>query len=101
MHQLVREQSLPSVGCRCVLSGAKHQMMADGVGVRTYGTRALGRTRISVHANAAEVVAETLLHQSACRALERLAGRLQNLVYDRRRAGNVVLVRASSLELLV
>ena len=67
------EQPLPGCVMRPVLAGPKHDICANGVGARVDGMRRRAGACVCMHANMAEIVAETRFHSASGRHVERLA----------------------------
>jgi len=67
------------------------------VSQRIHRPRRLGSYPVGMHPHPAEVVAEARLHESARVRVERLAGRAQHLVHDRRHRGSLRLARGMAL----
>jgi len=84
MNQLVREDTTSRTCSRSIVTLSEYNITPNCVRQRVHRACRLRRLRVSVHSHLAEVVAETRLEERAGRTIERLAGRAQHFMYNRR-----------------
>lgn len=70
--KLVCEQPAPGGVVRCKRACAENNVTPDGVGARVDRTSGSVRAVVGMHANAAEIMPKTPLHESTCGYVERL-----------------------------
>src|SRR5690349_19924028 len=73
---------IAAIGVWRILPRTKHYIMAHCVSESANGAGRLCRPSIEMHAYAAEVVTETRLQPGTCFRIERLSGRVQDVVND-------------------
>src|ERR1700728_2316158 len=84
VEQLMRHQPTSFAGSRRVAAVGECEMIAHRVCHGVDGARRFRRERIGMHAHVAEVVAKARLEERSRVSIERLTGRTQNLIHDRR-----------------
>jgi hypothetical protein len=80
------DQALPAQRTWREQPRAEYDMIARRVGIGAYRFCGLRRSRIRVHANLAEIMSETPLHECTRSHVERSARRRQHMAHKRRGA---------------
>ena len=101
MDQLVGQQSFSRLGSRRILVRSKHHITPHRVGEGVHCSRRLRIPGTRVHTHVTEVTPEARLHQGADFRIERLPGRAQHLVNDRRHASRLCPLPFFSLQALL
>jgi hypothetical protein len=84
MDQFVGNQLTPTFRRGSIVSHAKDEVLADGVGIGGNGVSTGGCLGICVHPDTAEVVSEARLDKCARSSIKRLPRRAQHVVDDGR-----------------
>src|SRR5438132_7114482 len=82
-------------------AAAECDVTANGPGARSDFRGRLRGARIGVNADPTEVVTEARLHEGTGGAIQRLTGRAQHIVHDRRRATVSRSIGRSAFQLLL
>src|SRR4051812_22394656 len=85
MYQLVRKELLTFHCSRRIFARAKYNMIPNGVCTGVHCARRIPSSAVGMYSHSAEVASEPGLEIGAARYVERLAGRAQHLVHERRR----------------
>src|SRR5579863_2713574 len=97
MRKLMAEKTLSRRGMRLVFSLGKNQVLAECISTRIQRARRLRCSLVRVYAHFGKVVAKARLKQGTGGLVQRLAGRVQHLMHDRRGSSAV----RASLEFLL
>lgn len=96
MRQFVREETLAFVCVRRVLTPTENDLMADAVGKGVHCFGRLHSPMVRMNSHPAEIMPEARFHEGARRSVQRLAGRAENFMHNRR---HFVRLRASGTAL--
>jgi hypothetical protein len=83
--QLMCEQMQPSPLARLILTASEDNVRTNCVSRSIDGAHRLCGLRTCVDSDPTEIVTEARLHHSACAVVQRLTGRSQHFMHDRRR----------------